>query len=233
MNANPLPDGELLRLWRCSELLIFDFDGVLADSEPWFRRSWNHALSRWGHIIPEEDYWLYWSSLGQGLEGEIRRNGLKGIDPAEARDVQRRTYEGYCREGLIPLFPGAAELLENLSSGGTRRRWCIASNTVSDLVRTILASSGSMAPEIIGGEGLPPKPAPDIFLRAAERFGVHPRNALVFEDSQKGISAALEGGFPFVLVRNRCNRGLDISSEVRLEDIGGLLQVMAAESTAV
>ena len=233
MREFPVPESDLQRLWRHSELLIFDFDGVLADSEPWFRRSWNHALAPWGHSIPEDDYWLYWSSLGQGLEGEIRRNGLKGIDRAEAREVQRRTYERYCSEGLIPLFPGVMKLLESLSSGPGRRRWCIASNTASDIVRTVLGSGGAFVPEIIGGEGLPPKPAPDIFLKAAGIFGVRPENALVFEDSWKGISAAAEGGFPYVLVRNDCNRELDISSEVCLEDIGGLLQVIDAESTAV
>ncbi|MGM0627877.1 MAG: hypothetical protein ACQETZ_06940, partial [Candidatus Fermentibacterota bacterium] len=49
--------------------LILDFDGVVADSEPLFRRSWNHALSSVGHRVSEEDYWLHWSSLGEGLEG--------------------------------------------------------------------------------------------------------------------------------------------------------------------
>lgn len=221
-------------LFRSRELLIFDFDGVLADSEPWFRRSWNLALSPWGHVISERDYWLYWSSMGQGLEGEIRRNGLKGIEPDLVRTAQRQAYEGYCRDGLIPLFPGVRKLLERLSGlDGNGRRFCIASNTVSDLVRTVLLRAGAPVPAIIGGEGLRPKPHPDIFLRAAEEFGIPPRNALVFEDSQKGVTAAMEGGFPFVLVRNHCNADLDIPHERCLEDIGGLLQMLPAEQTAV
>jgi len=222
-----------VELFRSRELLIFDFDGVLADSEPWYRRSWNDALAPWGHVIPERDYWLYWSSMGEGLEGEIRRCGLRGIDPDLAAARQRAAYGEYCREGRIPLFPGVVELLESLSrERPDGRRFCIASNTVSDLVRTVLVEAGAPVPTIVGGEGLRPKPFPDIFLRAAESFGTAPGDALVFEDSQKGMTAAAAGGFPCVLVRNRCNRDLDISHEACLEDIGGLLRMLGAGKTA-
>lgn len=234
MDRSPSPGVGTGQLFRSAELLIFDFDGVLADSEPWFRESWNHALSPWGHVIPERDYWLYWSSLGQGLEGEIGRRGLRGIDPVMARARQRQAYEGFCRDGVIPLFPGVGELLEQLSGRtGNGRRFCIASNTDSSLIRLILTRAGAFIPGIVGGEGLRPKPSPDIFLRAAGIHGTAPCRALVFEDSQKGATAAMTGGFPFVLVRNRHNRDLDIPHDHHLEDIGGLLQMMDAAQTTV
>jgi HAD superfamily hydrolase (TIGR01509 family) len=234
MDGNRASAPGFEELFRAAELLIFDFDGVLADSEPWFRRSWNHALSLWSHVIPERDYWLYWSSLGQGLEGEVLRNGLQGIEPDLARARQKQAYEGYCRDGLIPLFPGVRELLERLSGrDGDGRRFCIASNTGSDLVRTVLLRAGAPVPIIVGGENLRPKPHPDIFLRVADLLSVPPCRTLVFEDSQKGASAAMQGGFPFVLVRNPCNTDLDIPHEHCLEGIGGLLQVLEAQQTAV
>ena len=196
-----VPDG-------CTHLIL-DFDGVLADSEPLFRRSWNAALEEVGHRISEEDYWLHWSSLGEGLEGEIARRNLS-IDSEQAdrlRRRQRREYEGLCAAGEIPLARGAHRLLQVLQSASDfPRGYAVASNTESGLVREILRLGRAPVPDlIVGGEGLRRKPAPDIFLRAAELLGVPPERALVVEDSIKGIRAALAGGFPVVRVLNQQN----------------------------
>ncbi len=218
----------LAEAWNKCGAVLFDFDGVLADSEPFFRRSWNSALKPWGHSIPPLDYWLYWSSLGEGLEGEIRRHELKNIDVDQAASSQRKIYEGYCRRGNIPLFPQVPELLDRLSSGKetSMRPFCIASNTPSWIVKEILLQSCSNVPVIVGGEGLRKKPSPDIFLLAASKLGVPPSDTLVFEDSWKGIRAAAEGGFQSVLVLNELNRGLDIKSGYVINGIGSILEIL-------
>lgn len=86
----------------------------------------------------------------------------------------------------------------------------IASNTRSDLIMTITGkqiNSISMPP-VIGGEGLRPKPFPDIFLRASRFLYVEPSECLVFEDAWKGVKAAESAGMPAVLVRNGYNTDL-------------------------
>ncbi len=215
-------------LWKRAELLLFDFDGVLADSEPLYRRSWNEALEPWGHVIPEEDYWEHWSSRGEGLAGEIARKGLEGIDEGLAGRRQSEAYARLCREGRVPLFEGAAVLLRRLSGGSEPgcRPFCIASNTDSGLVRVVLEAGGAPVPPIVGGEGLPRKPAPDIFLEAAGRMGADPRSTLVLEDSLKGALAAGKGGFRCVLVRNGLNGGMDIPCEAEVDGTEGMLGVM-------
>ncbi|MFO8183769.1 MAG: HAD family phosphatase [Candidatus Aegiribacteria sp.] len=211
---------------RDAEAMLLDFDGVIADSEPFFRRSWNGALEPWGHSIPERDYWKFWSSLGQGLEGEIERRGLSSIDPELARRRQREIYLGFVERGMIPLFPGSVELLEALDSGAgwAGRPYCIASNTPAPLVRDILSAGGAPVPNIVGGEGLEKKPSPAIFLEAASRLGRSPRSTVVLEDSWKGIAAAEKGGFISVLVKNRYNRDLEIESMFRVDGTGTLME---------
>ena len=218
----------LAEAWSNCGAVLFDFDGVLVDSEPFFRKSWNTALVPWNHSITPEDYWLYWSSLGEGLEGEIRRHDLKSVDADRATSSQRKIYEGYCRRGDIPLFPRVPELLARLSSGKepSMLPFCIASNTPSWIVKEILQHFHAHVPVLVGGEGLRKKPAPDIFLLAASKLGVLPSETLVFEDSWKGIRAATEGGFQSVLVLNDLNRGLDIKSEYVINGIGSILEIL-------
>ncbi len=195
----------LNELWSGAQAVVFDFDGVLADSEPFYRKSWNSVLEKYGHSVSEEIYWKYWAFLGHGLEGEMQRTGLVVPDLEAARVQQRSIYTGYSTNGDIPLFPLAAEVLDAVS----RLKKCvIASNTRSSLVRSILESRVDRFPAIIGGEGLRSKPFPDIFLKASEYLSVEPCRCLVFEDAWKGIKAAEEAGMPAILVRNGYNTGL-------------------------
>ena len=214
--------------WDTSVAFLFDFDGVLADSEPLFRRSWNIALQPWGHEISPEDYWKYWSSLGEGLAGEVRRCGLERIDIPLARERQKSVYQSFVNDGRIPLFPQTARLLEMLSSEKIASRWrfCIASNTPRRLIREILIKGGAPVPLIVGGDNLEKKPSPDIFLRASSLLDVDPSSTLVFEDSWKGVAAAQGGGFRSVLVLNSYNRGLDIGSEFVIDSIQSILDLL-------
>jgi HAD superfamily hydrolase (TIGR01509 family) len=208
--------------------MLLDFDGVLADSEPFFRKSWNRALEPWGHSISEKDYWKYWSSLGHGLEGEVRRNGLGSVDRRKAAAVQSDVYADFVISGAVPIFPGAARLLSELSSGAVwgGRPFCIASNTPAPLVRTVLQMAGAPVPLIIGGEGLEKKPSPAIFLKAAGELGECPLITLVLEDSWKGVAAARRGGFVSLLVMNRYNSDLDIDSDFRMKGLDPLLDFL-------
>lgn len=215
---------------EASDALLLDFDGVLADSEPVFRRSWNHALGPWGHSIGEDDYWRYWSSLGEGLAGEIRRHGLSGIDVLEAASRQSKAYMEAVRQGEVHLFPGAVELLRRMNdlAGSTDIRYCIASNTSESIIVDILRRFEAPVPVIVGGDGLQKKPAPDIFLRAASVLGARPSRSLVVEDSWKGVAAALSGGFRSVLVLNDYNSGLGIAGDFTVSGLEGLMRALPA-----
>lgn len=228
MEMSETVSDDLAEAWNKCRAVLFDFDGVLADSEPFFRKSWNAALKPWGHSIPPLDYWRYWSSLGEGLKGEIQRHKLENIDVDQAALSQRKIYESYCKRGDIQLFPRVRELLARLSSGEETlmRPFCIASNTPSWIVKEILQQSHVQMPVLVGGEGLRKKPAPDIFLLAASKLGALPSDSLVFEDSWKGIRAAEEGGFQSVLVLNNLNRGLDIKSRYVINGIGSVLALL-------
>ena len=205
----------LQKLWNNAQAVLFDFDGVLADSEPFYRKSWNTVLAEYNHSVPEQIYWKHWAFLGEGLPGEMKRTGLLVKDPDRLKSQQKLLYTSYCKNGEVPLFPLAAEVVEIAS---TKKECIIASNTESKLVKSVISTKIKNPPPIIGGEGLRSKPFPDIFLRAAASLSVDPSRCLVFEDAWKGVRAAGEAGMPAVLIRNKYNEGLpapEASCELR------------------
>lgn len=222
----------LQRALRTKKLLLFDFDGVLADSEPVHRLAYNTVLAAWGHHVPENDYWKYWTSLGEGVEGEIRRRGLTGIDPDAVKRAKRRLFEQYCAAGRVPLFPETPGLLSALIRS-TRWDFAIASNTPAPLVEQILRLGGSPVPErIFGGEALPPKPAPDIFLAAVAGMGHPPEATIVVEDAEKGVLAARRAGLHCVLVVTALNSGLDVEADFRIQGLSVLQDLLFPASPA-
>lgn len=208
--------------------LLLDFDGVLADSEPLYRESWNLALAKWGLEIPEEEYYLHWTSLGGGLEGHLARHPdhRAVIDPAEASFFQKSVYASFCESGRVKLMEGAAVVLDELSTGAFAGNCAIASNTDVSLIRSIISKAGASPIPVVGGGGLPQKPMPDIFLRAASLLGSEPGGTLVFEDAWKGLEASSRGGFRSVLVRTRLNRDFALTAGYVLEGIGSLLPLL-------
>ena len=71
--------------------VIFDFDNVIVDSEPFHYRAYSEVFAGKGHTIDREEYWVEWTSKGGGAEGEINRYGLD-LDPADIRS-ENSTYK--------------------------------------------------------------------------------------------------------------------------------------------
>jgi len=212
--------------WRRARALLFDFDGVLAQSEPLHREAFNAALAPWGVSIPPEEYWERWTSKGEGLDGQRRRHAPAwDAVPDDVKEEKARRFRDWCLAGRVPLHPRTPALLARLAEPGRgwSRPFTIASNTPRDLVEAVLRKGGAPAVPVVGGEALPIKPAPDIFLAGARSVGAAPADCLVFEDTEKGLRAAAAAGAPAVLVRTPENRGLALPPEApRVAELDGL-----------
>lgn len=179
--------------------VIFDLDGVILDSERIYRSCWQRAATDMECEVSDELY--------------ARLIGLKDHD-AEQLLVQElgadfpmkefgNRWAGYFEECLekeeIPRKAGLDRLLDFLESRGLPT--AIATSTHR---QRALRSIGSLAQRfsvmVTGDEIEHGKPAPDIFLRAAERLNVPARRCWVIEDSEPGIRAASAAGMTPVLV---------------------------------
>jgi len=193
-----------------SKSAILDFDGLIADSEPFHYRAYNEVFEKYGHTLNKEEYWVEWTSKGKGIAGEIKRHNLKlNVDPVELRKQKFEVYSRFCQSGEIKLFPLAQSMAESLSA---HHKLAIASGSWVKDIRNILknANSLNLFPIILGKESaLREKPYPDIFLNAAEKLGCATSECFVVEDALKGLNAAKEAGMPCIILRNPLNRNIN------------------------
>jgi len=211
-SADPgVPSKKLAGLLRGRRAVLFDFDGVLADSEEYFFRSYDAAFKLFGHSLDRKEYWRYWTNIGTGIDGEVRRHGLK-LGPADKRLISTRRaalYKRFILSGKIRFIEDSFRTIPLFKKMGLKA--IIASNSDPADLRALFRVHRKKRPVPIVGRnpGLRPKPSPDIFLSAAARLGVSPGECLVIEDALKGLKAARTAGMACAVIRNRHNKGID------------------------
>jgi HAD superfamily hydrolase (TIGR01509 family) len=200
-------------LFKNSKAAILDFDGLLADSEPFHYKAYNEVFERYGHTLDKKEYWMEWTSKGKGIAGEIERHNLKlDVDLVELRKQKFKVYTRFCESGEIKLFPDAIDLVKKLASN---HKLAIASGSWATDIRHILRNAGALElfPIILGKESAKrEKPFPDIFLNAAEKLSCSPVECFVLEDALKGLNAANEAGIPCIILQNELNRNIDFNN---------------------
>jgi HAD superfamily hydrolase (TIGR01509 family) len=214
-------------LKRCA-CVVFDFDGLLADSEPFHYLAYNEVFERYGHTLNKDEYWVEWTSKGKGIAGEIERHNLSlGVDSVELRRQKFELYSRYCESGDIKLFPETLALTKSLASN---HRLAIASGPWTKDIRSILKNADALShfPVILGKESAPrEKPHPDIFLKAADALEHPPESCLVLEDALKGLHAATEAHMPCLIIKNRLNQNIDFSeADLVLSSLAELVSLL-------
>ncbi|WP_153539586.1 HAD family hydrolase [Streptomyces sp. RB17] len=178
------------------DLVIFDNDGVLVDSEPISNRHLATYLTELGHPTSYEDSIRDYmgSAMHRVHELVLERTGQRLPDDFD--DVfHARVFAAFERE-LQPVA-GVAGVLEKLAADGVP--YCVASSGSHARIRVGHRTTGldRWFPEerIFSSEDVGRgKPAPDLFLYAAERMGAAPDRCLVVEDSPLGVQAGVAAG---------------------------------------
>ncbi|WP_314412612.1 HAD family hydrolase [Streptomyces kroppenstedtii] len=178
------------------DLVIFDNDGVLVDSEPLSNTLLAAYLTELGHPTSYEDSLRDYMGAAMHRVHDLVAERTGERLPEDFDDVfHRRVFAAFERE-LEPV-PGVVEVLEKLAADGIP--YCVASSGSHERIRVGHRKTGldrwfddgRVFSSQDVGRG---KPAPDLFLYAAERMGVPPEKCLVVEDSPLGVRAARAAG---------------------------------------
>jgi HAD superfamily hydrolase (TIGR01509 family) len=194
--------------------VIFDLDGLLADTERLHCQAYQMALWEHGVSLSEADYVEHWVRCGKGIADWLDTHSLD----LESQAVRARKSEHYLAllgSALRPM-EGALELLKALH--GTKKI-ALASSSYRDAVDGVLSglNIAHFFEVIVSGlDVLRVKPAPDIFLKAASQMGVKPSDCLVLEDAEKGVLAAYHAGMRCIVVPNEHTRHHDFSKATRV-----------------
>jgi HAD superfamily hydrolase (TIGR01509 family) len=185
------------------EAVLFDLDGVLVDTEPW----WDEVRIRFAR-----DHGRPWSTddqhavMGANTRQWARimrdRLDLPGVPP---ESIEQAVVEGvlaHYRDDPLPEMPGAVAAVRRIAA---RRPVAIASSSHPAVIRA--AVDALRLRDVLGAivssdEVAHGKPAPDVYLLAADRLGVAPERCLVVEDSVNGIRAGRAAGMTVALVPN-------------------------------
>ncbi len=171
--------------------IIFDMDGLMLDTERLAQRAWRLAGKEWHYNFEDE---VYLAAVGRSVaDTEAIFKQKFGPDfPFQAiyERKQQYLYQIIETEG-IPTKEGLFDLLKLVDSLNLTK--AVATSTARPLVLKKLSQTGLLdhfETIICGNEVAHSKPAPDIFLAAAQALHVTPQHCLVLEDSEAGIKAA-------------------------------------------
>lgn len=177
------------------QAVIFDLDGVITDTSEFHYQGWQRLADEEGIAFDRE--------MNESLRGISRRESLqrmlngRTVPEAQFQEMMDRKNRYYLEliRTITPenLLPGVANLLNDLRAAG---------------IKIALGSSSKNAPEVLqrlgiadymdaiadGNSVTQSKPAPDVFLHAAQQLGIAPEHCIVIEDAASGIEAAIRAG---------------------------------------
>lgn len=185
------------------DAVIFDFDGVLVESEPLHEWAIAESLKPRGWTFTREQFYRH--IVGRGDENAYFRiaewNGGK-VSKDEVRELLVAKW-GLMKRGIderrFHIQPGAAELVRDAASRGPTG---VCSGSVGETVRPMLQSIGLLEcfGAVVTGEQVKMKPHPEGYLTAAKLLGVQPLRCLAIEDTPTGVKAAKAAGMFVIAV---------------------------------
>jgi beta-phosphoglucomutase family hydrolase len=212
--------------------VIFDWDGVVIDSSTQHERSWELLAAETGRTLPLGHFKRGFGKKNQLIIPEV----LAWSDNAEEIEWlgnrKEELYRQLVGEGEMIVLPGSRELLTALKQAGIPR--AVGSSTSRINLDAIFASTGLgeffdvvvSAEDVVNG-----KPAPDVFLKAAELLGIPPQRCIVFEDALFGIEAARRAGMKVVAVATtnplellrHADRAVQSLAEISVQELQSLV----------
>lgn len=175
------------------QAVIWDLDGVIIDSAQEHRLAWQRLAREEGVPFTDTDFWATFGKRNDDIIA-IQWGSLPPQQVKLLADRKENYFRELIRKTAAPL-PGSIELMRGLHEAGFRQ--ALASSAPIENIQLISDALGleRYLTALVSGETVPHgKPAPDIFLKAAQALDIEPPYCLVIEDAVAGVQAAHAAG---------------------------------------
>ena len=205
--------------------ILFDHDGVLVDTELWYYKAGERALADIGFTLNKDQYLR---DMNQGL-GTWTQARVAGIDEQtinRQRAVRNDYYQEYLRTEAIEIA-GVVETLAELSKYVRMAIVTTAKRADFDIIHEKRQISQFMDFVLVREDYRLAKPHPEPYLTGLKRFGATQEEALIVEDSSRGLSSAVAAGIECVIVYNDFTKSHDFSqASYRIETLTELKDII-------
>lgn len=192
---------EAVNMQKNFKAVIFDMDGLVFDTERVFMEQLAVVMKEKGYNLSREVYIKTLGTGGSRLKDIMYSEYGEDYPFQECGDIAQSRLVMIAETIGLNIKPQIQELLVMLKEKGIP--CAVASSTKSAYVEKYLKHAGLLGyfQKIIGGEmAKHSKPEPDIFLMACEKLNIAPQKALVLEDSENGVKAAVTAGIPVICI---------------------------------
>ena len=219
--------GVGVRMGEVKRYILFDHDGVLVDTEYWYFAAGQRALREVGVVVDEAQY-LVDMSLGRGIWVQARAAGVDGPTIDRLREVRDAYYQEYLRTEPIEI-DGVVDALAELSQYARLAIVTTSKRADFELIHRGRDIRRYMDFVLVREDYTHAKPDPEPYLAALSRFGAAKEDALVVEDSNRGLRSAVAAGIDCAVVRNEFTRSHDFSlARYRVETLAELKDIVIA-----
>ena len=205
--------------------ILFDHDGVLVDTELWYFRAAERALADIGFAVDKHQY-LRDMSQGLGTWAQVRAAGVDEGTISRLRRNRDAYYREYLRTESIEI-DGVVETLAELSDHVRMAIVTTAKRADFELIHEHRQIRRFMEFVLVREDYRHAKPHPEPYLTGAKRFGAATEDALVVEDSARGLTSAVAAGIECAVVRNHFSEGQDFSrASYRIDSLRQLKEIV-------
>jgi HAD superfamily hydrolase (TIGR01509 family) len=219
------------------EAILFDCDGVLADTErDGHRAAFNQAfkendlneewgVERYGVLLEtgggKERMTAHWNEIGwpESMPEEIRPDKVKELHLRKT-DI----FMDLIDDGAIPLRPGVLRLVDEAIAAGVNLAVCSTSNekAVTNLIRTLMGQDRAAKFQIFAGDMVKAKkPAPDVYNMAVDEMGLDKSRCVIVEDSFIGLGAARAAGISCIVTKSSYTANEDFTdADMIVDELG-------------
>jgi len=236
MTTRPTSSSTTTTSLNALEAILWDMDGVLADTErdahrPAFNQAFQElgletewSVERYGKLLEvgggKERMTAHWTEVGwpesfpeddEGRQEQVKALHLRKTD----------IFNEMIQAANVPLRPGVLRVVDEAIAKGLQLAVCSTSNekAVRNLVQTLMGPERAQYFSIFAGDMVKrKKPAPDVYLMAVEQMGLDKSKTVIVEDSHIGLGAALAAGIPCIVTKSSYTANEDFTGASMIVD---------------